>query len=94
MRAAGQVVARVGLDGQVLPARLPETATVFAAGRVGLRHLEVIADALASPAAQRLTPQVWAGAEQQLAEHAPKYRPRELEAFAASLIAEPVKLSV
>ena len=87
VRAAGQVVARVGLDGQVLPARLPETAAVFAAGRVGLRHLEVIADALASPAAQRLTPQVWGGAEQQLAEHAPKYRPRELEAFAASLIA-------
>ncbi len=68
MRAAEQVVARVGLDGQVLPARLPETAAVFAAGQVGLRHVEVIAEALASPAAQRLTPEVWAGAEQQLAD--------------------------
>ena len=87
MRAGEQVVARVGLDGQSLPARLPDTAAVFGAGQVGLRHVEVIADALASPAAQRLAPQVWGGAEQQLAAHAPRYRPRELEAFATSLIA-------
>ena len=43
MTAAEQVTPRTGLDGAVLPARLPATAAVFAAGRTGLRHVEVIA---------------------------------------------------
>jgi hypothetical protein len=43
--AAEAVCERVGLDGQVLPAKLPATAAVFAAGRAGLRHVEVIAGA-------------------------------------------------
>jgi 5-methylcytosine-specific restriction protein A len=64
--AAEQVSARVGLDGAALPARLPATAEVFAAGRAGLRHVEVIARLLDSPAAGRLAPQVWAAAEVQL----------------------------
>jgi 5-methylcytosine-specific restriction protein A len=65
--AAEQVVSRAGLDGSVLPARLPATADVFAAGRAGLRHVEVIARVLASKAAGRLSPEQWAGAEEQLA---------------------------
>ncbi len=49
VRVAEQVCERVSLDGQVLPARLTDTAAVFAAGEVSLRHVEVIADALGSP---------------------------------------------
>ena len=48
--AAEQVTPRIGLDGSVLPARLPATAEVFAAGRTGLRHVEVIARVLARQA--------------------------------------------
>ncbi len=86
VRVAEQVCERVSLDGQVLPARLTDTAAVFAAGEVSLRHVEVIADALGSSAAGRLSPEVWAGAEQQLAARAREYRPRELASFARDLI--------
>jgi 5-methylcytosine-specific restriction protein A len=86
VRVAEDICARRSLDGQVLAARLPATGAVFAAGRVGLRHVEVIAEALRSPAARRLSPQVWAGAEETLAEHAPSYRPAELAVFAQDLI--------
>jgi 5-methylcytosine-specific restriction protein A len=65
--AAEQVCGRVGLDGTPLPARLPATAEVFAAGQCSLRHVETIARALATPAAGRLTPEVWQGAEAELA---------------------------
>ena len=54
--AAEQITARVGLDGSVLPARLPATAAVFTAGRTGLRHVEVIARLLNSKAAGWLSP--------------------------------------
>lgn len=84
--AAEAVCARVGLDGQVLPAKLPATAAVFAAGRAGLRHVEVIADALDSPEAQRLTPQVHAGAEAELADNATVYTPSELRGYARRLL--------
>ncbi len=55
VRVAEQVCERVSLDGQVLPALLTDTAAVFAAGEVSLRHVEVIADALGSSAAGRLS---------------------------------------
>ena len=48
--AAEQVTPRTGLDGAVLPARLAATAEVFADGRTGLRHVEVIARVLAQQA--------------------------------------------
>jgi hypothetical protein len=86
VRVAEDVCPRTSLDGQVLPARLPATAIEFAAGRIGLRHVEVIAEALRSPAARRLTPEAWAAAESQLAEQATVYRPNELGAFAHELI--------
>jgi Domain of unknown function (DUF222) len=86
VRVAEQVCQRVGLDGRVLEARLPDTARLFAAGEIGLRHVEVIADALGSPAAGRLAPQVWAAADQQLAQRAREYRPRQLVWFARDLI--------
>src|SRR4051812_22086921 len=79
--AAEQVADRVGLDGAVLPARLPVTAAVFDAGRCGLRHVEVIARVLGSAPARRLAPQVWAGAEEQMAGKAAVHTPSELQAW-------------
>ncbi|MFC5997040.1 DUF222 domain-containing protein [Pseudonocardia hispaniensis] len=86
VRAAEQVCPRVGLDGAQLPARLPATAAVFTAGRATLRHVEVIATILASPAAGRLSPPVWAGAEHDLADKATLYTPGELHAYGARLV--------
>jgi hypothetical protein len=86
VRVAEDVCPRTSLDGQVLPARLPATGAVFAAGVIGVRHVEVIAEALRSPAARRLEPQVWAAAEEKLAEQASSYRPNELAVFALDLI--------
>jgi 5-methylcytosine-specific restriction protein A len=65
--AAEQVTPRTGLDGSPLPARLPATAVVFGDGRASLRHVDVIARVLGSKAAGRLSPEQWAGAEEQLA---------------------------
>jgi Domain of unknown function (DUF222)/HNH endonuclease len=84
--AAENVCPRTGLDGTELPARLPATAAVFATGQVSLRHVEVIARALSSAAAQRLSSGYWAGAEAQLADRATVYRPGELAGYAAELI--------
>jgi len=84
--AAEHVCPRVGLDAAVLPPTLEATAAVFAAGGCSLRHVEVIARALASPAAGRLTPQVWAGAEAALAAQAGTYTPAELAGWARTLI--------
>ncbi len=83
---AEQVTQRVGLDGAPLPARLPATATVFAAGATSLRHVETIARVLGSDAAGRLSPQQWAGAEEQLAAKAELYTPSELQAWGAALV--------
>jgi hypothetical protein len=83
---AEQVTSRVGLDGTPLPARLPATATVFAAGRASLRHVEVIARVLGSDAAERLSLEQWAGAEEQLAGKAELYTPRELHEWGAALV--------
>ena len=65
--AAEQVTPRTGLDGAVLPARLAARRRCSRQGRTGLRHVEVIARVLASKPAGRLSPEVWAGAEAQLA---------------------------
>jgi len=84
--AAEQVTARVGLDGAVLPARLPATAVVFAAGRAGLRHVDAVARVLRSASAARLTPEQWAGVEEQLAAKAEVYSPSELQAWGVALV--------
>jgi uncharacterized protein DUF222 len=84
--AAEQAVPRVGLDGAALPARLPATAAAFAAGQASLRHVEVVARVLATPAAQRLTPQQWAGAEEQIAARTGAYTPSELQAWGTALV--------
>jgi hypothetical protein len=84
--AVEQVCPRVGLDGGLLPARLPVTAEKFTGGSASLRHVDVISRVLASPAARRLTPQVWAGAEATLAEHTDQYNPAELLEWGTRLI--------
>jgi hypothetical protein len=84
--AAEHVSPRVGLDGSALPARLSATAEVFRAGRASLRHVEVLAKVLGTAAAGRLSPQVWAGAEQVLAEKATEYTPSELLSWGTELV--------
>jgi 5-methylcytosine-specific restriction protein A len=84
--AAEQVIARTGLDGTALPAVLPGTATVFAAGEISLRHTEVIAAVLGTRAAARLAPGTWAAAEQTLADAATAYTPGELHTWGARMI--------
>jgi len=86
VRVAEDVCPRTTLGGQLLAPRLPATAAMFTTAQLGLRHVEVIAEALRSPAAQRLSPHVWAAAEEKLAEQAPAYRPAELAVFAHDLI--------
>ena len=84
--AAEQAQPRVGLDGSPLPPRLPCTAEVFAAGGASLRHVHAIARLLAGPAARRLAPQAWAGAEAELAAKTADYTPTELLAWGTRLI--------
>jgi hypothetical protein len=77
---------RVGLEGQVLPATLPATAAVFAAGRVGLRHVEVIAALLDSREAARLAPGVQADLEAELADKSTLFTPAELRGYGSELL--------
>jgi hypothetical protein len=83
---AEHVIPQVGPDGEVVPARLPATAAVFADGRTGLRHVEVIARVLASPPAARLRPEVWIEAEQDLAAKSEVHTPSELQAWGMALV--------
>jgi Domain of unknown function (DUF222)/HNH endonuclease len=77
--AAEHIRPRIALDGAVLPPRLPATAAVFDAGGASLRHVEVVARLLGSPAASRLTPDVWTTVESQLAGWVPDCTPNELQ---------------
>ena len=84
--AAEQATPRVDLQGQVLPARLPGTAAAFAAGDADLQHVEVIARLMGGPVAARLSPQAWAGAEEQIAAHTGDYTPTELRTWGRDLL--------
>jgi 5-methylcytosine-specific restriction protein A len=84
--AAEQVRPRIGLDGSVVPPRLPATAAAFDAGAASPRHVEVIARALNSAAAGRLDPQVWAEAEALIAGWIPDCTPNEVYARAVQLV--------
>jgi hypothetical protein len=83
---AEHVTSRVGLDGTPLPARLPATAAVFAAGATSLRHVETIARLLGTAAAGRLSLADWSGAERQLAAKADVYTPSELHDWGTRLV--------
>jgi Domain of unknown function (DUF222)/HNH endonuclease len=75
-----QIRPRIALDGTVLPPRLPAVAAVFDAGGASLRHVEVAARVLNTPAAARLSPETWAGVETQLAAWIPDCTPNEFHA--------------
>lgn len=59
---------------------------MFDAGRIGLRHVEIVAKVLGSHAAGRLAPAVWADAETRLAAHACDYTPSQLLEWGAALV--------
>jgi hypothetical protein len=84
--AADQVCIRIGLDGTELPARLPRTAQAFTTGQAGLRHVGVIADLLATPAAGRLSAGQRVGVEEHLAEKTAVFTPTELRRWGTDLI--------
>jgi hypothetical protein len=84
--AAEQTCERIGLDGTVLPARLPVTGKAFAAGQASLRHVETIAALLATAAAGRLDEGQRAGVEEALAGKAGEYTPAQLRTWGAALI--------
>jgi uncharacterized protein DUF222 len=86
VHAADSICPRIALDGTQLPPRLAATAAVFDAGRARLRHVEVIARLLDSPAAHRLSPEVWAGAEAALAREATECTPSQLQSWGTELI--------
>jgi 5-methylcytosine-specific restriction protein A len=86
VHAAENVCPQIGLDGTVLQPRLAATAQVFAAGQARLRHVEVIAKLLDLPAARRLAPHRWAGAEATLAATACEFTPSGLQSWGAELI--------
>jgi 5-methylcytosine-specific restriction protein A len=86
LAAAEHVRPRVGLDGTLLPSRLPATAAAFETGAAGVRHVEVVARVLGSDAAGRLDPQRWADAEAQLAGWIPECTPTELQARGEQLL--------
>ncbi len=84
--AAEQVTPRIGLDGAPLPARLPATAAVFAPGRRRCGMSRRSRGCWAAPRPRRLTPQQWAGAEEQLAAKATVYTPSELQDWGSALV--------
>lgn len=84
--AAEQAHPRTGLDGTPLPAHLPHTAEAFAACGISLRHVDIIARLLAGPCARRLAPDVWAGAEAELAAKSTDYTPTELLDWGTRLV--------
>jgi hypothetical protein len=51
-----------------------------------VRHVEVVARVLGTRAAGRLTPQQWAGVEQQLAAKTEEYTPTELHRWGSALV--------
>jgi hypothetical protein len=88
VKLAEQVCPRISLDGQLLPALLPATATVFAEGRLTVAAAEAIVAVLNSPAATRLHPDTWAGVEEQVAHYAATTRatPNDVAGWAKQLV--------
>ncbi len=88
VRVAEQLCSRVAVDGQILPPVLAATGEVFAAGRLGVAQAEVIAAVLDGPAAKRLDPDTWAGAEERIAAYGADTgcTPNELSGWAKQLI--------
>ena len=85
--AAEQVTPRTGLDGAALPARLPATAQVFAAGRASLRHVEVIARVLRDEDGRTAVPAAVGGRRGAARRSRGRtYTPRELHEWGTALV--------
>jgi hypothetical protein len=85
---AADLVARRSLQGEVLPARLPCTAAVAAAGAVGPEHIVVIRRVMARlDRVEGLDLEDWVEAERSLAEQATLLPPAALVRYAAALLA-------
>jgi Domain of unknown function (DUF222) len=86
-RLAGEVIEQTSPTGEVAAPRLPATATAFETGEIGLAHVEVIAAAMRSGPATRISAEDWAGAEQQLVGYAiAGAKPADLKAVAQRLL--------
>jgi hypothetical protein len=85
---AADLTPRVSLSGGVLPARLPATAMVLAAGQIGPGHVAVIRRTMGRlDKVETVAPAPWAHAEQELAQAATTLSPRGLDQVAKQLLA-------
>ncbi len=84
--AAEAVCPRSTLQGEVLPARLPALAEVFASGAVSVAHIALVDRVLGSRAAERLSPAVWAEAEKRIVDIAPKCTVKQVQRRAAEIV--------
>jgi hypothetical protein len=81
------LVPQLSLSGEPLPARLPATATGFAAGEIGPGHVAVIRRTMSCvDKLERVDPAGWAEAEALLAEAATRLSPDALARVAARLV--------
>ena len=79
---------RRSLGGEALPARLPCTATVAAAGQIGPAHIGIIRATMRRlDRVERLPLVEWVEAERRLADEATRLGPRGLQAIADRLLA-------
>ncbi|MFC5143027.1 DUF222 domain-containing protein [Actinomycetospora rhizophila] len=85
---ARDLCGRRSLSGEVLPARLPATATVAAAGQIAPAHIGIIRATMRRlDRVDGLPLQEWVDAEQRLADEATRLGPRGLQAVADRLLA-------
>ncbi|MDF2978240.1 MAG: protein of uncharacterized function, partial [Actinomycetospora sp.] len=85
---SADLVPQLSLSGEPLPARLPATATVFAAGEIGPGHVAIIRRTMARiDTLDRVDAAVRAEAEATLAEAATRLSPDALTRLAARLVA-------
>lgn len=84
--AVARAVFPTTLDGQPVEPRLSATAAALGAYTIDEAHADVIEQLLDSPAARRLDPGIWTGAEAKLAEWAALYRPDELRRLGTRLV--------
>jgi hypothetical protein len=86
-RLASEVIEQTSPTGEVLPPKLSATAAAFEAGEIGLAQVEVIATAMRSGPATRISPDDWRTAEQQLASYAAAgAQPADLKTVANRLL--------
>ncbi|MDD7924752.1 HNH endonuclease signature motif containing protein [Actinomycetospora chibensis] len=84
---AADLTARVSLRGELLPPRLPVTATLAGSGQIHSGHIAVIRETMTRlDRVDGVSVADWLGAERTLAEHARVLPPRMLRRYAKALI--------